>query len=96
MVRIIYCINWDEPVLPIEAGALPISRLERIVERGGVLLWNHKGLGGLISLPVLTNARDLYRDSRSARSQDEPPDVEIHWDQVIVLPKRVSDTLYGI
>ena len=92
MIRRVYYIKWDGVELPVGDPGLRISRLERIVEKGGVLLWNYKGLNGLLSLPRLRDAAELYRD-RQTPTQDESPSISIPWEAVIHVNAELARAL---
>lgn len=63
----IVVVDWDRLTLPIGGTHLPISVLETIVAKQGMLIWDSEGIQGLIPLEIIENAVEEHYSRRSCR-----------------------------
>lgn len=92
-LREVFPITWDGDSITIGASILTEMALYAIVRDEGLILWNNRGLWGLIPCDLSANALQLFQNWQLAEGRQEPPTITIQWDQTIPIQLRTLTAL---
>lgn len=94
----IYFVRCDEQILRIGSNIFPISILNRLVEKHGIVIWEAQGAFKLISTPILFNmilsyntAQQLKKEYPRTRGLNDLRTID--WNQGISIPSAAVESL---